>query len=1256
MNTINTLSRFVISAFLLLLTTQTFAISNPDHVNKKVYVINPVSMELRAATEAGLPTASIFIRKGNENIGGCLAAGTISKDPETGEFIKTPNDCEFDRDTLIAGTMVSVSVGSTIYNDYTLCVGGDCGSLAINSPATFNAPEGTSTTHTLEASDGPIFEVIDKHFTGTTYTSDYTLEPIDDTVAFSILEDTSGLFNLNGTTLTFNASTLDFESTTQPKTYTVKVKASTGTGDDKNATQDITVTLTDVNDETPTDISLSKSDINEGAGSANSAIGILTTTDADANNTFSYTSNNADFTITSTGSLVNKFAQDYETAQTQTLTITVDDGAGNTFNKEFTITINDIDDTAPTNIALSNNNIVIGAAANTTIGTLSADDVDTTTALTYSVDDTTNFIIAGNKLQIKQVATAAATHNIKITASDGTNTSTEQDFTINVISNPNPADITNPNNISRAEGTSKTAFTITATDIGNTALTYGISGTDAGQFDINGAVVTFKTAPDFDAPTDNGNNNVYDLILEVNDTLSTTTQPITITILNENTLAIANQTLSIDENAAVDTVVGTVATTGTPTVFSITSGNDAGLFKINATGQIQVATTGLDYETTKTYTLAVEISKTDADPKTADITITINNVNENTIALNNQQMNVLKGSAIDTPVGTVALSSGSSTVNTWSITGGANKDNYKIDSNSGEIKVKTTLADTITTHTITVQASGTDADDKTATITINVIANPNPADITNPDNISRDEGTSKTAFTITATDIGNTALTYGISGTDAGQFDINGAVVTFKTAPDFDAPTDNGNNNVYDLILEVNDTLSTTTQPITITINNLADTQQTPTVNAGNNITTSINKTVTLSATGNDPDGDNAALTYAWTQTAGDSVTLTNANTKTATFATTSAMEGKDFTFSVTASDGTYTSAADSVTVKVNNNAEVIATAVRKESKVAAKVLLARVSKTVMGRLSHLRRQKNQKSGFTANGFVNGIKVSFTDNNLGTAFNQVLNANGMSSTIPTPNHKINRWDTWTSAKIIIGESNGTGTNKTEFNLKSINVGLDRHIDKTKTIGFALGLGKEDRTATGTDFTGDVDTTQYTLSSYGAIDINKQSAIEAVVGIAKGTHKVNSATTASDNQKSNGYFASVAYRADLQAKDLSLSPFVRYDISRIKMKATDALTNSETTTDEALAIGVDINHTSDYEDGNLTRFANLEYKSDIRREGTTYISQNAEQEVSLKLGITYQKGDTNTTINYQRTQSTNNKAHSNGIEGTLRWKF
>jgi hypothetical protein len=38
--------------------------------------------------------------------------------------------------------------------------------------------------------------------------------------------------------------------------------------------------------------------------------------------------------------------------------------------------------------------------------------------------------------------------------------------------------------------------------------------------------------------------------------------------------------------------------------------------------------------------------------------------------------------------------------------------------------------------------------------------------------------------------------------------------------------------------------------------------------------------------------------------------------------------------------------------------------------------------------------------------------------------------------------------------------------------------MDRRIAQDKTIGFALGLGKQYRTATGIDFSGDVDTKQF----------------------------------------------------------------------------------------------------------------------------------------------------------------------------------
>jgi hypothetical protein len=64
--------------------------------------------------------------------------------------------------------------------------------------------------------------------------------------------NTSNLFSLTGTTLTFNGTTADFESNT--KSYTAKVKATTGDRDNQNIEQTITVNLADLNDEIPTDI------------------------------------------------------------------------------------------------------------------------------------------------------------------------------------------------------------------------------------------------------------------------------------------------------------------------------------------------------------------------------------------------------------------------------------------------------------------------------------------------------------------------------------------------------------------------------------------------------------------------------------------------------------------------------------------------------------------------------------------------------------------------------------------------------------------------------------------------------------------------------------------------------------------------------------------------------------------------------------------------------------------------------------------
>jgi hypothetical protein len=71
--------------------------------------------------------------------------------------------------------------------------------------------------------------------------------------------------------------------------------------------------------------------------------------------------------------------------------------------------------------------------------------------------------------------------------------------------------------------------------------------------------------------------------------------------------------------------------------------------------------------------------------------------------------------------------------------------------------------------------------------------------------------------------------------------------------------------------------------------------------------------------------------------------------------------------------------------------------------------------------------------------------------------------------------------------------------------------------------------------------------------------------------------------------------------------------MRFIVSRLNAFITNRsggvvffiLTSSETTTDEAIALGIDISKTGNYEEGQLTRFVSLEYKSDLRRDGNDY---------------------------------------------------
>ncbi len=124
------------------------------------------------------------------------------------------------------------------------------------------------------------------------------------------------------------------------------------------------------------------------------------------------------------------------------------------------------------------------------------------------------------------------TYLIAVKVSDG-NSAIGQFVYITVTNVNEPPVITSGNAVNFAENGTGTAYTTVASDPENNALTYSLTGTDAGLFNIsNTGLATFKTAPDFENPKDNDGNNIYNITVNVSDGNSTTGKSVAVTVTN----------------------------------------------------------------------------------------------------------------------------------------------------------------------------------------------------------------------------------------------------------------------------------------------------------------------------------------------------------------------------------------------------------------------------------------------------------------------------------------------------------------------------------------------------------------------------------------------------------------------------------------------------------------------------------------------------------------------------------------------------
>jgi gliding motility-associated-like protein len=774
-------------------------------------------------------------------------------------------------------------------------------SPVITSVLTANVAENTTYVMTVTATDPDAGSVL-SYSIGSTTTFDgakFTINPTTGVLSFITAPDFESPNDLYGTA--------------GDNIYAVIVKVTdagipTASSAVASAAKTIVVKVTDVND-APTNITLSNNIVAENLPSGTS-VGTLTTTDQDVGNTFTYSIVGGDPVFSISGSTLKTTTSfDFETKPSYSVIIQTTDQDGLTCTRPFTINVKDVNE-APINITLSNNNIDENRPVGSAVGNLSSSDPDVDNTFTYSIQPGTDagfFNISGTTLKTVSIFDFETKPSYKITirTTDQDGLSYDQNFTINVNDVNEPPVVTAGGSATFNENICNGCTVITAKgvdpDIPPQTVTYSIvGGADLSLFNINNTtgVVTFITSPNYEAPTDADHNNTYDIIVRYSDGTLYTDAAMTFTIQDANdppnfTSYSGNNTtatISIPENTATATVITQVSATDEDTnpawknfTYSLTQ-PDASLFNIDATGAITFKTSPnfevpANGSTNNLYILGVRASNDATHYSEQYFFFYVTDVNEAPVITSNGGGAVASVSINEntTAVTTVtAADPDAGTTLVYSLTGGSDRLKFNINSSTGVLTFASapdfeTPTDNGGNNVYDVQVTVSDGTLPDAQDIAVTVLNVNEAPVITSNgggaaaSVSINENTTAVTTVAASDPDAGTTLVYSITGgSDRLKFNINSSTgaLTFASAPDFETPTDNGGNNVYDVHVTVSDGTLSDAQDIAVTVLNV---NETPTDITLSNNTVSENQPVGTTV-GNfsttDPDVGNT-FTYS---------------------------------------------------------------------------------------------------------------------------------------------------------------------------------------------------------------------------------------------------------------------------------------------------------------------------------------------------------------------------------------------------------
>ena len=620
--------------------------------------------------------------------------------------------------------------------------------------------------------------------------------------------------------------------------------------------------------------------------------------------------------------------------------------------------------------------------------------------------------------------------------------------------------VANQVNVSETVPAGTVVATFSATDPEGNALTYSLSGTGSELMTVSETgEVTLTGNLDFET------NSILVMTLEVSDGTNTTTEEITINVINDDepaTIAATLSAASFAENSAVGASIASINATdpeGSAVTYTL-SGTGSDNFSIDTSGNITLAS-ALDYETTTSYELTVVVDD-GTYASTEVITVSVADVNEAptlsaTVAFNAFQENTATG----TTIATSSVTDPEAGSITYSLSG-TGSENFSVSSD-GTVTLASALDyETATAYEITLTAS--DGDNLVSeTLTINVGDINEAPSLTSTlaaESFAENVATGTTVATSTASDPESSTITYSLSGTGSDNFsvDANGNV-TVASSLDYETTTS------YSLTITASDGANSTQETLSISVTDIIEFAL-----ALNSNSVSIDEDVssgTQVATSTLTQEGTEEVTYTLSGTDSDKFSISSSGVIT-TAATLDHETTTSYSLTVTVTDGTNTD-TETLTVAIND-----------------------IDLTVTNTLAAAGQAENISTGTSiltasASGAEGTVSYSITDSDNKFAINSSTGEVTLANALD--------YETKTSHTFTVTATDGVTTVSEEFTLNVTDMTINTLAVTLANSGAALAESSSSGTSVGSSSISnpDSETVTYTLSGTGSSNFSVDSS-------------------------------------------------------------------------------------------------------------------------------------------------------------------